>query len=92
MPHKASGKSRLEESKMQSHLGLVVYSSKENSKGKPIKYKKSNNSKTKSGRHNKWPQLKLAISTLAKDNKNKPAAPRKLNSYKANLNKHRKHL
>ena len=55
MPRKARGKSKLGEGKKQSYLGLVVYSSKEDSKGEPIRYKKLNNSKTKSGRYNKWP-------------------------------------
>ena len=39
--------------KRRSYLGLVVYSSKEDSKGKPIRYKKLDNSKTKVGRYNK---------------------------------------
>ena len=55
MLYKASGKSKLKKSKKWSYLGLVVYSSKEDSEGKPVRYKKSDNSKTKSGRHNKWP-------------------------------------
>ena len=55
MLRKASCKSKLEEGKKQSCLGLAVYSSKEDSKGKPIRYKKLNNSKTKLGRYNKWP-------------------------------------
>ena len=37
------------------YLGLVVYSSKEDSKGKPIRHKKLDNSKTKSSKYNKWP-------------------------------------
>ena len=45
--------SKLEEGKKRSRLGLVVYSSKEDSKGEPIRYKKLDNSKTKSGRYNK---------------------------------------
>jgi hypothetical protein len=53
MPRKASGKSKLGEGKKRSRLGSVVYSSKEDSEGKPIRYKKSDNSKTKSGRYNK---------------------------------------
>jgi len=53
MPRKASGKSKLGEGKKQSYLGLVVYSSKENSKGEPIRYKKSDNRKTKLGKYNK---------------------------------------
>ena len=52
---KASDKSKLGEGKKQSCLGLAAYGSKEDSKGKPVRYKKSNNSKTKSGRDNKWP-------------------------------------
>ena len=55
MPRKASGKSKLGEGKKRSCLGLAVYSSKEDSEGEPIRYKKSDNSKTKSGRYNKWP-------------------------------------
>ena len=55
MPRKASSKSKLGEGKKWSYLGLVVYSSKEDSKGEPIRNKKSDNSKTKSGRYNKWP-------------------------------------
>ena len=55
MPRKASGKSKLGEGKKQSYLGLVVYSSKEDSKNKPIRYKKLNNSRTKLGRYNKQP-------------------------------------
>ena len=52
---KASGKSKLGEGKKRSYLGSAVYSSKEDSEGKPIRYKKLDNSKTKLGRHNKWP-------------------------------------
>ena len=55
MPRKASGKSKLGEGKKWSYLKLVVYSSKEDSEGKPIRYKKLDNSKTKLGRYNKWP-------------------------------------
>jgi hypothetical protein len=55
MLYKASGKSKLKKGKKQSYLGLAVYSFKENSKGKPIKYKKSDNNKTKLGGYNKWP-------------------------------------
>jgi hypothetical protein len=55
MLYKASGKSKLEEGKKQSYLGLAVYSSKKDSKGKPIRHKKLDNGKTKSGRYNKWP-------------------------------------
>jgi hypothetical protein len=40
MLYKASSKSKLGEGKKWSYLGLVVYSSKEDSKGKPIRYKK----------------------------------------------------
>ena len=36
---KASGKSKLEEGKKQSRLGSAVYSSKEDSKGKPVRHK-----------------------------------------------------
>ena len=50
---KASSKSKLGEGKKRSYLRLVVYSSKEDIKGKPIIYKKSDNSKTKLGRYNK---------------------------------------
>jgi len=53
MPRKASGKSKLEEGKKRSYLGLAVYSSNKDSKGEPLRYKKSDNSKTKSGRYNK---------------------------------------
>ena len=53
MPRKASSKSKLGEGKKWSYLGLAVYSSKEDSKGEPIRYKKLNNSKTKLGRYNK---------------------------------------
>ena len=55
MLYKARGKSKLGESKKRSYLGLAVYSSKEDSKGKSIRYKKLDNSKTKSGRYNKLP-------------------------------------
>ena len=92
MPHKARGKSKLKEGKKQNYLKLVVYSSKKDSKGKSIKYKKLDNNKTKLGRYNKWFQLKSAINTLAENNKSKLAIFRKLNSYKANLNKRRKYL
>ena len=51
--YKASGKSKLGKGKKQSHLGSAAYSSKEDSKGEPVRHKKLNNSKTKSGRHNK---------------------------------------
>ena len=55
MPRKARGKSKLKENKKQSCLGLAVHSSKEDSKGESIRYKKSDNGKTKSGKYNKWP-------------------------------------
>jgi len=54
-PRKASGKSKLGEGKKRSYLELVAYGSKEDSKGEPIRYKKLDNRKTKSGRYNKWP-------------------------------------
>ena len=53
MLYKASSKSKLKESKKQSHLGSAVHSFKENNKGEPIRHKKLDNSKTKLGRHNK---------------------------------------
>ena len=53
MLYKASGKSKLGEGKKQSHLGLAIYSSRGDSKGEPIRYKKSDNGKTKLGRYNK---------------------------------------
>ena len=53
MPCKANSKSKLGEGKKRSYLELAVYSFKEDSKGKPIKYKKLDNSKTKLGRYNK---------------------------------------
>ena len=52
---KARGKSKLKESKKRNCLKLAVYSFKKDSEGESIKYKKLNNSKTKSGRYNKWP-------------------------------------
>ena len=55
MPHKASGKSKLGEGKKQNCLKLAAHSSKEDSKGEPIRYKKLDNGKTKLSRHNKWP-------------------------------------
>ena len=55
MPRKASSKSKLGEGKKQSYLELAAYGSKENSKGKPVRYKKLDNGKTKLGRYNKWP-------------------------------------
>jgi len=55
MPRKASSKSKLGESKKWNCLGLVVYGFKEDSEGKPVRYKKLDNSKTKLGRYNKWP-------------------------------------
>ena len=45
----------MEGGKKRSYLRLVAYSFKEDSKSEPIKYKKLDNSKTKSGRYNKWP-------------------------------------
>ena len=48
------GKSKLRGNKKRSRLELVVYNSKENSKGEPIKYKKLNNNNTKLGKYNKW--------------------------------------
>ena len=53
MPRKARGKSKLGEGKKQSYLKLAAYGSKEDSKGKSIRYKKLNNNKTKLGRYNK---------------------------------------
>ena len=50
---KVSNKSKLEGGKKWSYLRLIVYSSKENSKGELIRYKKLNNNKTKLGRYNK---------------------------------------
>jgi hypothetical protein len=55
MPYKASNKSKLRKGKKQSYLRLATHGSGGNSKGKPIKYKKLGNGKTKSGRYNKWP-------------------------------------
>ena len=55
MLYKARGKSKLRENKKWSYLGLAVYSSKEDSKGKSIRYKKLDNNKTKLGRYNKLP-------------------------------------
>ena len=57
MLYKANSKSKLREGKKWSCLGLVVQSSKEDSegKGKPIRYKKLDNSKTKLDRYNKQP-------------------------------------
>ena len=54
MPCKASDKSKLKRGKKWSHLGLTVYSSKEDSEGEFIRHKKLNNSKTKLGKYNKW--------------------------------------
>ena len=51
MLYKARGKSKLKKGKKRSYLGLVAHGSKEDSKGKPIRYKKSDNGKTKSGRY-----------------------------------------
>ena len=53
MLYKASSKSKLGEDKKWSYLGLAVYGFKKDSKGKPIRYKKLDNSKTKLGRYNK---------------------------------------
>ena len=53
MLYKASSKSKLKEGKKWSHLKLATHSFKEDSEGKPIRYKKLDNSKTKSGRYNK---------------------------------------
>ena len=55
MLYKASGKSKLRESKKWSCLGLAVHNFKEDSKGEPVRHKKLDNSKTKLGRYNKWP-------------------------------------
>ena len=55
MLYKASGKSKLGEGKKQSCLELAAHGSKEDSKGEPVRHKKLDNSKTKSGRYNKWP-------------------------------------
>ena len=55
MSRKARGKSKLRKNKKQSYLKLAAHSSKEDSEGEFIKYKKSDNGKTKSGRYNKWP-------------------------------------
>jgi hypothetical protein len=53
MLYKAGSKSKLGGDKKQSYLKSAVYSFKENSKGKPIKYKELDNGKTKLGRYNK---------------------------------------
>jgi len=53
MLYKASGKSKLGEGKKRSYLGLAVYGFKKDSKSEPIRYKKSDNNKTKLGRYNK---------------------------------------
>ena len=55
MPYKASSKSKLGEDKKWSYLGSVTHGSGGDSESEPIKYKKLDNGKTKSGRHNKWP-------------------------------------
>ena len=55
MLYKAKGKSKLKEGKKWSYLELVVYNSKEDSRGESIRYKKLDNNKTKSGRYNKLP-------------------------------------
>ena len=47
-PYKTSSKSKLKKNKKQSHSESAAYSFKEDSKGKPIKHKKSDNSKIKS--------------------------------------------
>ena len=52
---KASGKSKLGEGKKWSYLGSAVYGFKEDSESEPVRYKKLDNGKTKSGRYNKWP-------------------------------------
>ena len=54
MPYKASSKSKLKEGKKWSYLGLATHGSRGDNKGEPIRHKKSDNGKTKSGRHNKW--------------------------------------
>ena len=53
MLYKASSKSKLGEGKKWNYLRLAAYGSKEDSKGKPIRYKKLDNSKTKLGKYNK---------------------------------------
>ena len=55
MLYKARSKSKLKEGKKRSYLELATYGSKEDSKGKSIKYKKLDNNKTKLGRYNKLP-------------------------------------
>ena len=55
MLYKASSKSKLGEGKKRSCLGLVIYNSRGDSEGEPVRYKKLDNSKTKLGRYNKWP-------------------------------------
>ena len=54
-PYKARGKSKLEKGKKWSYLELAAYGSKEDNKGEFIRYKKSDNNKTKLGRYNKLP-------------------------------------
>ena len=54
MLYKASGKSKLGEGKKWSRLESAAYGFKEDNEGKPVRYKKLDNSKTKSGRYNKW--------------------------------------
>ena len=53
MLYKASGKSKLREGKKWSYSGLAAHGSKEDSESKPVRHKKLDNSKTKSGRYNK---------------------------------------
>jgi hypothetical protein len=55
MLYKASGKSKLKKGKKWSYSGSAAYGFKEDSKGEPVRYKKLDNSKTKSGKYNKWP-------------------------------------
>ena len=55
MPCKASSKSKLGKDKKRSHSGLITHGSRGDNKGEPIRHKKLDNSKTKLGRHNKWP-------------------------------------
>ena len=54
MLHKANSKSKLKKGKKWSCSGSAAYSSKEDSKSKPVRHKKLDNGKTKLGRHNKW--------------------------------------
>ena len=55
MPCKASSKSKLGKGKKWSYSGLITHSFGGDSEGKPIRYKKLDNNKIKSGRYNKWP-------------------------------------